>query len=466
MKQTTAFPKYVEWQITNKCGLRCLHCHMSQQLLHPNELRTADAINLIHQLIDAKIKSITLSGGEPMERCDWDILVGILKDAGISVQLISNGQKLHLKQAKQLKQLEVDFVWLSLDGPLAVHNRIRQNEHAFDNLMNAASMLHKLDVPFGYMTTLLKPNHTKLMELSKIVKDTHACLWQLWLGNRANDKDIWLSKKEIQTTLSQLTQIRLQTPQMVIGDNIGYTPKLEYLRTPAFIEHKPQAHFSGCYGGNTVIGIQYDGSLKPCLAQPHIFDSNKTVVETPLLQLYKDCKQTLKTIHKKIHAICGDCALYDSCNGGCPAYMLSRRNENEDSFCFVPKIQKEHPAVATISASLLALCTLSPLGCQPTQKNEPGTSPISSQTNSKTAPNAQDRNAGSNSADTATQSNTAPQSIASPTPAASPNAKSLSSKPTNASSNRMQKFPPCSMSHVGCRNNEKVVIPNDTDSDN
>jgi MoaA/NifB/PqqE/SkfB family radical SAM enzyme len=70
-------PLYVAWEITHRCNARCLHCYSASgpDADCSGDLTTDEALAVIEQLADAGVVVLAFSGGEPMMRRDWPVLV-------------------------------------------------------------------------------------------------------------------------------------------------------------------------------------------------------------------------------------------------------------------------------------------------------------------------------------------------------------------------------------------------------
>jgi MoaA/NifB/PqqE/SkfB family radical SAM enzyme len=79
------------WEITMGCNMRCKHCGSSCEETFPDELTTEEALNLCDDLGKLGFKHITLSGGEPTIRKDWNLIAERLNKNGIIPNLITNG---------------------------------------------------------------------------------------------------------------------------------------------------------------------------------------------------------------------------------------------------------------------------------------------------------------------------------------------------------------------------------------
>ena len=71
MRSFTERPRYITWEITNACNLRCKHCilpNVGKPL--KDELNTKDAFEVVSNIADSGAKTILFSGGEPLVRED------------------------------------------------------------------------------------------------------------------------------------------------------------------------------------------------------------------------------------------------------------------------------------------------------------------------------------------------------------------------------------------------------------
>ena len=114
-------PTFVSWALTNKCAHNCLYCHIPQKKI--NELSTKACLSLLSQLKEAGCKAISFTGGEPLLRSDLKTIFGKAKKLGIYTYLCSSGYPL----PDDFSFLDyVDCLNVSIDGPVAVHDSIRQ----------------------------------------------------------------------------------------------------------------------------------------------------------------------------------------------------------------------------------------------------------------------------------------------------------------------------------------------------
>ena len=103
----------------------------------------------MHDFERLGVRSVVLSGGEPLMHSNLWALVELFRTRGISVTLLSTG--LLLRRHAENVTRWCDEVIVSLDGDRAVHDRIRGTAGAFDRLVDGVSALRERDA--GYRVT-------------------------------------------------------------------------------------------------------------------------------------------------------------------------------------------------------------------------------------------------------------------------------------------------------------------------
>ena len=78
------------WELTEACNMRCRHCLGAAGRRTPDELSTRQALRLCDQLSDLGVRSVALSGGEPLLRPDWPKITQRLTRRNVYVGITSN----------------------------------------------------------------------------------------------------------------------------------------------------------------------------------------------------------------------------------------------------------------------------------------------------------------------------------------------------------------------------------------
>src|SRR5512136_1845624 len=106
------------------CDCRCLMCDIWKADEGGVEMPRETMEAQLTSLTALKVRSVVLSGGEPLRHSNLWSFCRLLRDAGIKVVLGSNGTR--LESAAHDVVRNCDQLVVSLDGNPAVHDRIRQ----------------------------------------------------------------------------------------------------------------------------------------------------------------------------------------------------------------------------------------------------------------------------------------------------------------------------------------------------
>ena len=121
-------PLFLAWQLTNRCGARCIACceESGPDRAWRDELDRAEALDLARRIIKFGIPYVAFGGGEPLgaPHC-WE-LFDALAAGGIALKIESDGSRIDEAAAERLARLGVQCVQISVDGATAAtHERVR-----------------------------------------------------------------------------------------------------------------------------------------------------------------------------------------------------------------------------------------------------------------------------------------------------------------------------------------------------
>jgi MoaA/NifB/PqqE/SkfB family radical SAM enzyme len=121
-------PLFVAWQLTNRCGARCLTCceESGPDKAWADELTRTEATALARRIIDAEISYVAFGGGEPLGIAHCWELFEILANAGVALKIETDGRHIDAAAADRLAAIAVQCVQISVDGATAAtHERVR-----------------------------------------------------------------------------------------------------------------------------------------------------------------------------------------------------------------------------------------------------------------------------------------------------------------------------------------------------
>jgi Fe-coproporphyrin III synthase len=145
----------------NQCDCHCVMCDI-WKIRDAKEFSVADLERQIASFRDLSVRWVVFTGGEPQKNSRLPVLARMLREEGIRVTLLTAG--LLLDAQAEAIAATVDDVIVSLDGPQALHNRIRRVPRAFERLMAGVQELRRLrpDIPLHARCTVQKLNYCSL----------------------------------------------------------------------------------------------------------------------------------------------------------------------------------------------------------------------------------------------------------------------------------------------------------------
>lgn len=112
----------LHWSVTGSCNLVCKHCFLNDKTLNHSakqpHFSAEDAVGLIRQMADCGVRSVALTGGEPLVNSDFMEICRALAGAGIDLgQVFTNGILLTREVLEEWKSLGFrPIISLSFDG--------------------------------------------------------------------------------------------------------------------------------------------------------------------------------------------------------------------------------------------------------------------------------------------------------------------------------------------------------------
>jgi MoaA/NifB/PqqE/SkfB family radical SAM enzyme len=126
----------------SRCNCRCLMCDIWRSTTR-TELSPADVARWVEEWRGLGIRRVVLSGGEALMHSNLWELCDILRAADIGITILSTGLTLR-RHATDLVQ-RCDDVVVSLDGPQAIHDQIRNVPGAFARLADGVAAVKAAD---------------------------------------------------------------------------------------------------------------------------------------------------------------------------------------------------------------------------------------------------------------------------------------------------------------------------------
>lgn len=145
----------------NQCNCRCVMCDI-WKIREPEAMLTADMERLLRSFVELGVRWVAFTGGEPQLNSSLYQFARMLRSQGIRVTLLTAG--LLLEEQAEAVAGNIDDLIVSLDGPSAIHDRIRRVPHAFDRMKTGVRMVQQMrpGMDVRGRCTVQKMNHCAL----------------------------------------------------------------------------------------------------------------------------------------------------------------------------------------------------------------------------------------------------------------------------------------------------------------
>jgi len=139
-------PVDVSVEITHRCNYRCRHCYIPD-LTAPDLMPTERILLLLEELAEMGTLFLTLTGGEPLVRRDWETIARRARQLGFMLTLLTNGALIDDQAADTLVELaagaEVSLHSMDPD----TFDRITCSQGSFARTIRGIELLADRSVP-------------------------------------------------------------------------------------------------------------------------------------------------------------------------------------------------------------------------------------------------------------------------------------------------------------------------------
>ena len=159
-------PYMIDWAITNRCNLNCLHCRgMAKE-----ELDGRTILKVAEEIPSLKPRWVIIEGGEPLLRRELFEIIEIIHKSKIKIYLISNGMLLTENIAKRFAELDVNLM-LSIDGADKESYEKTRKGASFKKLKESVALATKHDILDSCPVAVGKHNCEQIGKLFEFAKE-------------------------------------------------------------------------------------------------------------------------------------------------------------------------------------------------------------------------------------------------------------------------------------------------------
>ena len=267
----------------NRCNCRCAMCDI-WKITTKDELSEDDFRTWLPQWRKLGVERVLLSGGEPLLHSQLRGICTLLRDAGIGISIHSTG--LLLERDAALLAEFVDDVVVSLDGPEAIHNQIRNIPRAYAKMARGIAALREVapEINLSARSTVHRANYRHLRRTVAAAHDLGVDRISFLAVDIATDafnradgwdeqkiEDISLHPDDLPLLEAEIAALERDCAEDFSNDFISESPAklrrrlLQYYR--ALLGSGDFAPLN-CNAPWVSSVIETDGTVRPCFFQP------------------------------------------------------------------------------------------------------------------------------------------------------------------------------------------------------
>ncbi len=334
-------PVIAVWEITLRCDLACRHCGSRAGRARPDELSTAEALDLVKQLAELGTKEVTLIGGEAYLREDWVEIARAVRSYGMELTMVTGGRAMTRERAREVKEAGVQSLSVSVDALEEMHDQLRGVKGSWRAAMDAIANLRAEGVPVSANTQITRPALRQIEPLLELLIEAGVHSWQVSqtvpMGRAADEPELILEPFQVIEVMPLIARAKRRLAsvkkRLWPGNDIGYFGPYETLIRGTM----PRGHMSSCGAGRLTLGIEADGALKGCPSLPTSDYVGGNVRDDSVRDVWERAQALRFTRDRTVDDLwgyCKGCYYADECRGGCSwtAHVVFGRVGN-NPFC-------------------------------------------------------------------------------------------------------------------------------------
>jgi MoaA/NifB/PqqE/SkfB family radical SAM enzyme len=301
-----------------------------------------EARAFLDKLAELAPPALLLSGGEPLAHPAFFELLDYASALLPRISLSTNGTLVDADAACFLKEKNVGYAGVSLDGPKAIHDAFRGVQGAFEKTLSGVRNLKRAGVRVGLRFTMARPllaGIPDVMETAENLEVDRICFYHFVPSGRGRfefEGELLPTRKEMRATLARLfdwVDKGEKTPREVLTVGNFSDGILLFLRLFEQGDKRAERVLEllernkGAKSGQGIVSVRWDGALFADQFSWHL---------APLGR-WPDIGESLENppSRSRFKGRCGKCEWFALCRGNMRARAAASRGDllDEDPGC-------------------------------------------------------------------------------------------------------------------------------------
>lgn len=314
-------PILSEVAITYRCNLKCTFCYAgcnctTNPVGDDREMSVEEIWSVLRKIYQqAKVPSVSFTGGEPTLRRDLPELVGYAKELGMRVNLITNGTMVSAGLARRLAGAGLDSAQVSLEGVTAeTHEKVTAIPGSFPRTLAAVEHLKSASVLVHTNTTINRDNLHECAQMPHFVKD--------WLGNTKFSMNLLVptGSAPLNGDLTvRYSEIGPHLERIAAESKRAGVEFMWYSPVPMCMFNSVAQGLGnkGCSACDGLISVAANGNVLPCASYD---ESVGNLLDQDVETVWQSRRAREHRDKFLAHPECRSCPEFQICQGACPLY--------------------------------------------------------------------------------------------------------------------------------------------------
>lgn len=307
-----SYPKEINFQMTNRCPLRCKMCNISKIQPSENELTVEEMKIIIDEVKNWGTKYISFVGGEALVRKNETMeLIRYANRKGFHTTLISSGYFLTNDTCRSLIDFGLNRLTISLDGATRKTHDFIRGGGSFDKAINAMKKMLELRnevsknegkrITLDFSTVVMSYNFRELVDVYKLAKEIgvdqifyQAVVMDNTYKSDASDYekcDFWIRGNELaelENVIKELISIKKRDGNFIFNS-------VTYLKLiPKYFRLKEKFNPGRCLAGYMGLNIDPYGFISVCGLGPDINVRDDSLSKLWRHEKFKEAREKIK----------------------------------------------------------------------------------------------------------------------------------------------------------------------------
>lgn len=253
-------PMGVNFDITYNCNLRCEHCYYWTSInamgIKNRELNDEQWMDVFRYYKKIGVTNASLTGGEPTLRMN---IIEMAHQFFPKVQTATNGM------IRIPEKIQPHGIWLSIDGPEEIHDKIRGSKFCFRTLHEN----YQDDKRVSVSSTISTTNYKYIEDIVKIVQamNVKGVFFMLYSG--ARDSPLFSKGKVYARIMKDLSRVIKEYPDTVLitEDVLQAYHNKDFIKKCPFLGKHPRiiSFYADMTRKRCVMGDNMDCSTCSCI---------------------------------------------------------------------------------------------------------------------------------------------------------------------------------------------------------